>query len=757
MSSPQISRLESDIRELTLKQSNLVDTLGQLGGAVGNISAAVQVLQGSSTATPTSPVANQLWNGELGHSVNSWYDAAYVTTDKAKECAHFFSHRGPFSARSFTTIATNNELPIAGHGCPDGTAVQLTTDDTLPSGGGSPPALLTTYYTYAPSVDILKLATTEALALAGAPDVTFTAGTGLGNHRVEQILSLIDARISSTNRTLKAPSHSTYDPLFNDWDSVRGESRIYGNKSLDTPMPANFIDATVGNVFTSFVLARRNSYISIPESARLGVGVWDNTSGQRDWLTGSLDFNAVATIDGATTIERRYRMYVVTDRGYAMLSPEIVVANAPDDGEYDTDNFVSLSWRAVPGYLFIQLMVYTPSTGVYRLMEETSSGAFTFTDNGSFLRTIVGYPTENLSERKAVFYSQDGELDDINPDGTPWRTFFAPVPIPDNYDKGATTDRQWLRIFQTEPCDLIVPQITTDGSATIVASADAFDDEYDSEYEGLQIIVYDQDGVQLVDTTIDTRTDQTTMVLDATVAAGVNRIIRIVGGGFHGILIDKVHAGYQRNVSFAPNPLDVRALQPVAAPSGSSQGGPGTGPGSGGGGGIICVTDDTPVQLASHESTYRSIEAARLIRGYNVEGENLKPNIVRDVDRGMARVRLVRTKNGFYKRCSNSHRFRMTKWDGTGTSLMHLSVGDLVYTNIDGRDELSPIVEIGPLSKDYVPVVTPRLSGGHYYRAGSWQPKWWQRILIALGLMKSKTGGIYAHNRKDDDGYDIIF
>lgn len=756
MASPETERILADVRKLQLQMQESYSGIARLGAAFNGISSAVNALQNANIQTPTSPVSNLLWNGELGHSVNSWHDSAYVTTDKAKECAWFFSNYLPFSGFNFTTIATNNEIPwpIATVPLPeDGTAIRLTnTGGALPSGGGSPIAAATTYYTVVATANTIRLASTEALALAATPDKTFNAGTGTGTHRICQQLDSTDARTSSNNKALKATSHSTYSPLFAKWDSSRGEAQICGTRTLETPLPANLVDATLANLYISFILAKRNAYISIPSDLLLGVGIWDATGGQGDWLRGSIGFDAEASVEvGTTTLERRYRIYVETDRGYSMISDEIVVLDAPDDGEYDANNFVTLSWRPVQGYLNVEIYAYTPSTGVYRLLEEISSGASTFIDNGAFLDVVGGYPTATQSERKAVFFSREGEMrSEVGVDGSPWRTYFAPVPIPDNYDKSLTTDRQWLRIFQSDACDLVVPGITTDGSNTIVSTlTGVFESAYDAEFDGLGIFVYDEDGVELVDTNISNRVDDETLVLDTSVAAGTDRIIKIVGGGFHGLLIDKIHAGYQRNVSFAHNPLDVRTLQPVAAPTGSSQGGPGDGDDPGGG--VVCVADDTPIELAAKDG-YASIEAGFISAGYNVEGEMLQPNIVRGVIRGKARVRLVRTKNGFEKEVTSTHRFRMSKWDERGSSLAILAVGEYVYTNINGRDELSPIVYIGPLSKEEKWVINPLLAGpGHYYRAGRWKPKWWQKILIKLRLMKPKTGGIYAHNRKRDD------
>lgn len=901
MSSPQIKQIEQKLRKLELLVNNNGSGLGELRQTIRRVDTAVNILQNATVQTPTAPVGNLLWNGELGHSVNSWRDTAYVTTDKARECAWFFSHETPFTPKTFSTITTNNEIPVTSTGIENGTPVMLTTTGTLPSGGASPPALIATYFTYSPSASVIKLATTRVLALAGTPDVTFNAGTGSGTHRLEMFLSETDTHTSpgAANQTLKAPQHFVYNNKYSDWDSTTGQGRITGKRSIDTPLPSNMVDATLGNFYVSFVCAKRKSFIEIPSTARIGVGIADNTSGQRDWLKGDIGFTGSSSGTGATT--RRYRMYVVTNRGYSILSPEVEITTAPADGTYNPNNFITLSWRAVPGYLFIQLIQYTPGTGVYRLMEELSSGASNYVDNGSFLRTLTGYPSATGTERKAVFYSTDGELDTLATDGTPWDTFFAPIGIPDNYNKGLTSNRQWLRIWMTEACNVFVAGCTTDGSTTITAPSAVFEatstvlagllgqyfsettwtakegERVDSNVDfpasenspgfglygrgpfsirwtgfvkprytgsytftvshdngaklivngvtlftstsnpgtssgtislnadtfysiqldmfqleldlpgnqwrcilswsstgagtqqsfevipnsqlflnipsgnlpGLTALVYDSNDTLLTTTTIVSRTDDTHAVLGTTTAAGTGRKLRIVGGGFHGLLVDKIHGGYQRNVSFAPNALDTRALQPLAAPNGSSQGGPGAGGEVGGGGGIRCVTLDTPVWFASGECDHEAEPAEKLTIGRYVKGENSRPNMVWRIERGLSRTRLVACQNGAYKNCTDHHRFRKSRWDAIGISLRNLRVGDYVMTSIDGRDEMSPIKFIGELSEEPQAVIHPRLEGGgHYYLAGSWKaPSWRQKLLILLRLMKPKKAAIYEIGR----------
>lgn len=373
--SPAFKRLERDFRKLLLEVGTVKKTTAENTRGIRNLGSTINVLQSASNNLPPAPAANMLWNGDLGHSVNSWNDTSYVTTDKSKECAWYFSHHKPFTPIAFTTITTNNELPLVAHGIETGTAVALKTTTTLPSGGASPPVAAATYYAYASTVNVVKLATTQALALAGTPDVTFNAGTGAGTHGIEPVLIATDARTSALNQTIKRTegTHSTYDKRYSRWDATRGIAQFNNTRTIDTPVPSNFLEP--GQTARLGVrIARRTQYVEIPDACLMYAGIVDNTPGQRDFISGATGFAAAAVIAGASTVSRDYRMYVQTDRGYSILSPVITVANAPDDGQYNGTNFVAMEWHAVAGYLNIEIWEYTPSTGVYRLLQEISSG-----------------------------------------------------------------------------------------------------------------------------------------------------------------------------------------------------------------------------------------------------------------------------------------------------------------------------------------------------------------------------------------------
>lgn len=657
--------IQAEIRRMQLQISNALFRADEEAERREELERKVRTLQQQQASTPPGPSANQLWNGELGHSVNSWHDLAYVTTDVAKECAFWFSN------------------------------------------------------------------------------AAMTVG---------QALTETDARTSPTNKTLKAlayaalTDHSTYDSNYSDWAAIRGLARFQNITTIDTPLPNNSIEPGM-TVFVNMICAKRTSYIEIPDTMRFFAGIFDNTAGQRDWLTGSVGLSAAAATVGGTT-EHRYRLYIETDRGYSILSNEVTVADGFSDAQFAAGSQINLEWLNAAGYIRVQIWRYTPSTGAYKVLDEFSNGASTYIDINTYLNIIpapTGYPTGTDTDRKAIFWTTSANLVDLVTDGGVWDAMHCPILVPDNYDKSNTTDRQWLRLGTDVACDLFVENITTDGTTNVTAPDAVFESDYSSLFPGKTVQILDENDALILTTTVSSRSSDTVLILAATCPAGSNRKLRVVGAGFHGILVDKIHLGFQDNVSFAPNALDSRALQPVAAPS-SGQGG--TVGGSGGSGGGLCVVENTMVAMNGGDS----LPVQKLEYGNYVEGENSAPNMLAQLDAGFRQTRIVRTKNGFEIEGSNSHRFKLNAWDFSGTAIKDLRVGDSIETKIDGKHELSRITHIGDLSQEKKAVYTPRLKGGQYYIAGQWKPTFWQKILIKLKLMKPKRGGVYCHNRKPFDG-----
>lgn len=741
----RVTLLDNALARVIQGDDGILSQLQRMNQAVGSL------LLAQSNALPF-PTANLIWNGELGHSVYTWHEVSGTPSgDKNAECAWFFSHNQPFEAQTFdsTDVDTGaNTIAID--------ASEMTTGatcDLLASGGSlpAPLAVSTTYFIIKVSDTSIKLATTVANAEAAtAIDIT-TTGTAAETFTVQQLLVSTDARTSSTNNELKTIAHTTYNPRYSMWDSADGQGNFTGTTSIDVLMPTNNIDATTPLARVSLIAARANSYIEIPEDSSMVAGIWDNTSGQRKFLTGDIGFN-VQVIGTPGTTQRKFKALLTSDRGFQLLSEEIVIANSRADGLLSSTDYIQMSWQQQAGQLQVDIYeYYTPDTQ-YRLIAQVSS-ATSFIYQGNVIEDVSGYPTPTGDTRSAIFPTQTADMSDlaINNVSPTWDTVNFPIEVPSNYNKGVTTNRQWVRLWNTVAANIFIPDgVITDGSGVVVIPDNVINTAAfaaggygsgagsSSLYNGLSVEVYDADDVLLQTSPIIDVTDNTNFELNDAVPATSNGKLRIVGGGFHGILIDKVHLGYQQNTTYAPNAFDSRTLQPVAAPSSSGQGG-GTGGGGTGGGIIPCVVGSTLIE--QYDGSWKRIDEC--VEGERWASENLEPNILIRLKKSAKpeKVRRLRTANGIEVICTDGEAFMVDRTDYKGTFLFRLREGGSILTKIDGKIASSKIVEISDyLGEEFV--YTPTLSKTHIFIAGEWKRKWWQF------WKKKRIGGTAAHNAK---------
>lgn len=738
--------LTNDIRRIDQYVSGIANQLQGQGGVLQTLQQYGGVIQGlllQQANQQPSPVANLLWNGELGHSVFTWNTIPPPTTPgtatetaQNEECQQFYSHNIPATAQDFTTITSNDQIPLPDHDFTTGCTVDFFNDgDTLPTGL----AFSTTYFVYVLNPNVVQLATTAALAFAGTPDVTITAGTGTGTHRIQQVLLETNSLTSTTQNALKTTAHVNYDPHFCAWDSEDGQADLTGTFTVDALMPTNNIDATTPLARVSMIAARRSPYIEIPEESLIGAGIWDNTSGQRKFLTGDIGFTA-QTVGTPGTTHRNFRILLSSDRGFSLLSDEIEIINAPADGAFSSTSNIAMSWKQQAGQLQVSIYEHYDPSGVseYRLIADISSST-SFVYEGGYLEVVSGYPTPTGTQLTATYFTNTGDASDLAIDGVSaaWDTVNFPIAVPDTYDKANTTDRQWVRMWMTTAPNLYIPSnVTSNGTTTITVPTGILDvAQYGtgttSLYATLEVQVFNSLGAQTATSTVVSVTNETDIVLADAITTATNQQIRIVGGGFHGVLIDKVHLGYQQGTSYAPNALDVRSLQPLAAPNGSSQGGVGSG---GTGGGVVsCIAEDTPIKTFTGWKQIRYCSP-----GEHWAAGSLKPNLLLKLRSSMCEVRKVTTANGCEIICTDTERFMVDSRDYRGTPLYMLRVGDAVLTEVDDRIVLSKITEITPyLGKRLV--YTPSLSDSHLFIAGAIRQKWWKRQV---------SGGFVLHNAK---------
>jgi len=719
-----LEQLESNYNKLNQYVSSLANQIQGSGGVLSTLQSQQQtingILQNNATAA-VPPVGNLLWNGEIGHSVNSWNDGTYVVNDTAREAAWWFSHNIPATSQTFTTISVSNQIPLPSHTFTTGCSVNFLTTGALPTGLST----IAFYYVIVLDANNIAIATTPANAFTGTA-TTITSGSGTGTQTIQPILISTDARSSSVNTTLKSVSETTYLPQYSRWDSVNGQADLTGTMSVDQILPTNNVDSTTPLARVSFIAAKKNDYIEIPDAALLAMGIWDNTSGQRKFLTGDIGFN-VQLIGATGSTVRKFVALLTSDRGYTLLSPEITISNSVPDGSLSDLNYLEMSWLEQSGQLQVELYEHYDPSGVnqYRLIAQVSS-ATSFIYEGDYITVVPAYPTPTGNVRTATFITQKSDMAALTVNGEApfvWDTVNGPINVPNNYNKGVTTNRQWLRIWMTQAANLFINGgVTTDGSVTITIPDGAVDSSAlasggygtgsGSLYAGLVAQVYDENDTLLVTTTVTSVTSNTVIVLGASVVSGTNRKLRLVAGGFHGILMDKIHLGYQQNTSYTPNADDNRFLQPVAAPASSDQGGVGGG-GTGGGINPSCSVGSTPIKQA--DGTWKALEST--IPGEMWASAAMNPNQLGKLRPAMENVRRVRSTNGIEIVCTDTEQFTVNPTDTFGTQLFKLRVGDSVVTEVDGRIEVSTIAEISEyLGKERV--YTPSLSGNRLFIAG---------------------------------------
>ena len=583
-----------------------------------------------------------------------------------------------------------------------------------------------------------------------------------------QQLDFTNSETSSTNQTLKMVGHSTYDPAYSDWDGVRGVGRFEGLTTIDAPLVLN--SATPGKTeCLGMILAKRNpsegGTVSIPDSCLIYAGIWDNTTGQLDWLHGST-FALNASVRGtpAGTTERRYKIFGQTDRGYTFLSTEVILANAPNDASFTSAGGsadVYLTWTALPGVLIYNVYRHDVVAGKFRLLESIGNGANSYADNGSINvdDDAGGYPSASNAEAIAYVASYPGVLSQINTDGVDasWTSFFLNIPIPATYDQSLTTGNQVLRIGLTEPLARYVTDAVVVNGDNTVTSATAM---FTASDVGLTVTLTSEDGLNETVTTIASVTNDTEIELtDAPDWDGTNATLFIESGGDHGLLVDLCHLSYVPGAVFGPYVDDLnRTLQPTATPNGSSQGGVGTGGGNTvpGEGGIACVALDQPI-IAYIGERLCGLRLSELGAGELIFNGDLHCNRIDKILYGSTtNLVIIRTWNGVELQCSPSHPIITGRLDTQGRPAGKLKVDDFVLTVINGRIERSRIKEVIHTQQP-AEVGMPRLTGTHLYAAGKrYAPTLWHRAWFHVKhWFKSDVVGIMGHNAKNIDGLEL--
>lgn len=614
----------------------------------------------------TPQVANQLRNGDLGHSVFTWFETVLPYTDpENQECAWVFS----------------NTIPV------NGQALSFENSFTDP---GNP------------------------------------------------------------NTTLKTPTHTDYDPALCDWDSTEGVARLTGTASLDLPWPSN-ITGPGKTEYIVFIAARRTPFISLPRPFRIGCGIWDNTMEQRDFIQSGTVF----TLNGGTigipaaTTEYRYKVHARTDRGYSFLSTELILANSPTAGAFVSNQvYNSLNWDLAnnAGILSYDVIRYDVAFGQYWLLEQVTNGARSYVDQNTMLRQVAGYPTATYDHGIAYVATTSGNLTNLAVNGVSdkWSTLIVPIQLPVDYNQGntsATDANQVLRIFQNQAADVLVTAQFNSGSSTIKSN----DGQFTVEMEGLMVTVTDGDSTQTVELDTYISEIEFTTLIPLTFTAKTAQML-IIGGGFHGVLLDLIHASFQGGSTWSPNAQDDRILQPIAAPDGSTQGGTGIGGSgneSGGDGGIRCLAEGYPVLTVSRAGRIVQSMVETLNQFFAVESETpTAPNYIHSNEQHWcANIWRVETERWEIK-CSPSHPLITSQLDRRGVRVDLLKPGDLTLTEVNGRIGREALTVCEATGRGgYVRQIS--LYPRHNYIAGKAKLTFWQKL-----FRRKPVGGFVQSNVK---------
>lgn len=110
-----LKRAYEKIRQLQLAYAELGAGLGANTTALGAISP-VEFEPVPPAERKTAP--NDLRNGDQGHSVNTWNEAAPSGGNKDKECAHWFTHGAPFAGQELDESTSLADLNLDGDATP---------------------------------------------------------------------------------------------------------------------------------------------------------------------------------------------------------------------------------------------------------------------------------------------------------------------------------------------------------------------------------------------------------------------------------------------------------------------------------------------------------------------------------------------------------------------------------------------------------------------------------------------------------------
>jgi len=668
-----------------LLTSELQSMLGDFELELVGLQAQVNNIPVNTTPTQNpSGAANQIWNGDFSHSVNSWANGVAVD-DSRYECMAWYSHpiqdgqpmyrnntlTGDATLTCGTVSTVTDTIRHSPHYFKTGMAVTFagTAGVDLPA----PIVVGTIYYVIVYDADRFQIAATYADAIAGTeiPLTTTTTGGDV-----------------VFNYTLKENSSTLYSEAFSDWDWPSGSARFQGATDISTYFPGNNIQPGYTYVAVgSFV--KLNQYIACDTEVRLFAGLYGNSTALAgwDWLYGAFEisYEIVGTVTGAGT-SRDYLIHVQTNRDFTVNSTVLTIANAPTDADFGAGTRVILTWKRVLNFGVNSYDIYRNTGGTYLRLFNVVNGT-TYIDNGGFQETVVGYPSADY-DRLIAYTSTNADIVNTLPyQNDPLNPVWSPIPfsirMPQNFDMGdmVIEDGFWLRMgFLGAPdrLDLDLPDgIIVDTSTTLETTSSG---QFTADQVGCTVDIYvTSDSVFTTTIAAYVNANEVTLT-DPAPDDGTDRRVYIhEGAPLHCISADLIHVGFVPGATFAYNAEDLspdRGIPPVT-PNGTSQGGnPGGQPPNTPDGHPVCLWIDEIVTLYGGER----ITIGELNLGDKLDNGYGGYNIVTEIKDGTSDVWLMSTENGAEMLASPTKQVYIEK--GVKKVLSKIKNNDKVVTSL---------------------------------------------------------------------------
>jgi hypothetical protein len=244
---------------------------------------------------------------------------------------------------------------------------------------------------------------------------------------------------AATVTALISSAHALYagnDPA---WDETNGFTLLGSTNTLDFPLVHNILEPSKQIILT--FVAKLAAGFTWPSTTKAFAGIYDNTAGQRKFLEGS-PFDVTATLVGAPGVTHNYEYKVIAflDWG-ATIESDVQAVTGPAPGSFVLNTvYVYLTWDGIVGVLSYDVYRRDVTAGVYELIAEIDNGRNEWIDQGGAQHTVGGFPAGLDTHARAYVESLNFVPVDFE-----WREFRFNIVIPPTYNKGNTTDKQWLR------------------------------------------------------------------------------------------------------------------------------------------------------------------------------------------------------------------------------------------------------------------------------------------------------------------------